>query len=100
MIKAILFVADGCKRLERTNPGLGFDLLCARSAGPGFGGRRLLLDLLATRVLAFVLYYASAHDPLLLTAVVLTMLLVGLVAAWIPAQRALLINPITLLREE
>jgi len=31
---------------------------------------------------------------------VLTMLVLGLVAAWIPAQKALAVNPITLMREE
>ena len=32
--------------------------------------------------------------------VVLAMLLLGLVATWIPAQRALSIDPLTLLRED
>jgi len=30
----------------------------------------------------------------------MAMLLLGLVATWIPAQRALAVNPLTLLREE
>jgi ABC-type lipoprotein release transport system permease subunit len=32
--------------------------------------------------------------------VVLTMLALGLAASWIPAQRALAVNPIILIREE
>jgi ABC-type lipoprotein release transport system permease subunit len=32
--------------------------------------------------------------------VVVTMLLMGLVATWIPAQRALSVDPLILLREE
>jgi ABC-type antimicrobial peptide transport system permease subunit len=32
--------------------------------------------------------------------VVLTMLVLGLAAAWIPAQRALAVDPMILLREE
>jgi ABC-type lipoprotein release transport system permease subunit len=32
--------------------------------------------------------------------VILSMLLLGLIATWIPAQRALSINPLKLLREE
>jgi ABC-type lipoprotein release transport system permease subunit len=32
--------------------------------------------------------------------VVLAMLLLGLLAVWIPAQRALSVNPLILLREE
>jgi len=35
-----------------------------------------------------------------LTGVVLCMLLLGLLATWIPAQRALSVNPAVLLREE
>jgi ABC-type lipoprotein release transport system permease subunit len=35
-----------------------------------------------------------------LVGVVLAMLLLGLLATWIPAQRALSIDPVTLLREE
>jgi ABC-type antimicrobial peptide transport system permease subunit len=60
----------------------------------------LLLGLLATRVLAFIVYEATPRDPLVLAGVVLAMGLVGLVATWIPAQRALSVNPLVLLREE
>jgi ABC-type lipoprotein release transport system permease subunit len=35
-----------------------------------------------------------------LTGVVLAMLLLGLLATWIPAQRALSVDPLLLLREE
>lgn len=40
------------------------------------------------------------RDPLVLTGVVLAMALLGSVATWIPAQRALSIDPAILLREE
>jgi predicted permease len=60
----------------------------------------LLLGLLATRLLAFIVYQATPRDPLVLAGVVLAMLLLGLLATWIPAQRALSVNPLTLLREE
>jgi len=60
----------------------------------------LLLGLLATKVLAFIVYQATPRDPLVLGGVVLAMLLLGLVATWIPAQRALSVNPTMLLREE
>jgi predicted permease len=60
----------------------------------------LLLGLLATRVLAFIVYQASPRDPLVMVAVVLAMGLLGLLATWIPAQRALSVNPLVLLREE
>jgi ABC-type antimicrobial peptide transport system permease subunit len=51
-------------------------------------------------VLSHIVYQASPNDPLVLGGVVLTMLALGLVASWIPAQRALAVNPIILLREE
>jgi predicted permease len=60
----------------------------------------LLLGLLATRILALIVYQATPRNPLVLVGVVLVMLLLGLLATWIPAQRALSINPSILLREE
>jgi ABC-type lipoprotein release transport system permease subunit len=45
-------------------------------------------------------YQANPRDPLVLTGVVVAMALLGLVATWIPAQRALSVNPLELLREE
>lgn len=60
----------------------------------------LLLGILASRVLAAVVYQATPRDPLVLAGVVLAMGLVGLVATWIPAHRALAIDPVVLLREE
>jgi predicted permease len=60
----------------------------------------LFLGILATKVLAFIVYQANPRDPLVLAGVVLAMSLLGLVAMWIPAQRALLVDPLILLREE
>jgi len=60
----------------------------------------LILGILASRVLAFIVYQATPRDPLVLAGVVLAMSLLGLVATWIPAQRALAANPMDLLREE
>ena len=74
--------------------GRAFKLLAIGSAAG------LLLGLLATRVLAFIVYQATPRDPLVLGGVVLAMLLLGLVATWIPAQRALSVDPLILLREE
>jgi ABC-type lipoprotein release transport system permease subunit len=51
-------------------------------------------------VLAAIVYQASPRDPLVLTGAVTSMLLLGLLATWIPAQRALSLDPVTLLREE
>jgi predicted permease len=60
----------------------------------------LLLGILASRVLAFIVYQATPRDPLVLAGTVLAMSLLGLVATWIPAQHALSIDPLILLREE
>jgi ABC-type antimicrobial peptide transport system permease subunit len=60
----------------------------------------LLLGILASRVLGYIVYQATPRDPLVLGGVVLAMLLLGLLATWIPAQRALSVNPLILLREE
>ena len=60
----------------------------------------LLLGVLAGKVLAYIVYEANAHDPLVLGGVVVAMALLGLLATWIPAQRAMAVNPLALLRED
>jgi ABC-type antimicrobial peptide transport system permease subunit len=60
----------------------------------------LLLGILASRVLASIVFDATPQDPFVLAGVVVAMALVGLIATWIPAQRALSIDPVMLLREE
>jgi predicted permease len=60
----------------------------------------LLLGILASSVLAHIVYQATPRDPLVLAAVVVAMALLGLLATWIPAQRALSVDPLILLREE
>jgi len=58
------------------------------------------MGILASRVLVFIVYEATPRDPLVLAGAVLAMSLLGLLATWIPAQRALSIDPVILLREE
>jgi ABC-type antimicrobial peptide transport system permease subunit len=89
-------VALGAKRMQVLKAALGrpFRLL---AFGSGAG---LVLGLLATRLLALIVYQATPHDPLVLLGVVIAMLLMGLVAASVPARRALSIDPVILLREE
>jgi len=60
----------------------------------------LIVGLLFTRLLAHIVYQATPRDPLVLAGAVLAMLLLGLLATWIPAQRALRVNPLILLRED
>jgi len=89
-------LALGAKRKEVLQAALGRAVKLL-AIGSGIG---LVLGLLATKVLAFIVYQATPRDPLVLVGVVLAMLLLGLVATWIPAQRALGVNPLILLREE
>jgi macrolide transport system ATP-binding/permease protein len=89
-------IALGAQRKEVLGTALGrvFRLLALGSAVG------LLLGMAATKLLSFIVYQATPRDPLVLAGVVLTMLLLGLLAAWIPAQRALGADPLMLLREE
>jgi ABC-type antimicrobial peptide transport system permease subunit len=89
-------MALGARRKEVLQAALGRPLkLLALGSTAG-----LLLGILASRVLAFIVYEATPRDPLVLGGVVLAMLLLGLLATWVPAQRALSVNPLILLREE
>jgi ABC-type lipoprotein release transport system permease subunit len=89
-------IALGAQRKEVLRAALGRPLkLLAFGSAAG-----LLLGILAGRVLAYIVYQATPRDPLVLAGVVLAMVLVGLLATWIPAQRALSVNPLILLREE
>ena len=89
-------MALGAQRKEVLQAALGRPLkLLAFGSAAG-----LLLGILASRVLAFIVYQATPRDPLVLAGTVLAMSLLGLVATWIPARRALSIDPAILLREE
>ena len=89
-------IALGGQRTEVLQAALGraFKLLAIGSAAG------LVLGILASRVLAYIVYQATPRDPLVLAGVVLAMSLLGLIATWIPARRALSVNPLLLLREE
>ncbi|HEV2378976.1 MAG TPA: FtsX-like permease family protein, partial [Terriglobia bacterium] len=89
-------MALGARRKEVLRAALGHAVkLLAFGSAAG-----LILGILAARVLASIVYEATPRDPLVLTGVVLAMALVGLLATWIPAHRALSIDPAMLLREE
>ena len=89
-------IALGAQRKEVLEAALGRAVkLLAFGSAAG-----LLFGLLATRLLAFIVYQATPRDPLVLAGVVLAMSLLGLLATWIPAQRALSVNPVILLRAE
>jgi ABC-type antimicrobial peptide transport system permease subunit len=67
-------------------------LLCGSILGLGAG-------VLASRVIADLGSLATPSDPLILLSVGLAMIVIGLVATWMPARRTLAIDPARLLRE-
>jgi ABC-type antimicrobial peptide transport system permease subunit len=89
-------IALGAKPLQLMRSALGRPvviLLCGSAAG-------LLLGVVASRLLAQIVYEATPRDPLVLGGVVATMAFLGLLATLIPAQHALKVDPAGLLREE
>ena len=86
-------MALGAQRKEVLRAALGRPLkLLAFGSVAG-----LVLGILATKILANIVYQATPRDPLVLAGVVLAMALVGLVATWVPAQRAISVDPLILL---
>jgi predicted permease len=84
----------GQREVLRAALGRAFRLLAIGSVAG------ILLGVLAAKVLSAIVYQATPRDPVVLSSVVLTMLLLGLTASWIPARRALAVDPMILLREE
>jgi predicted permease len=89
-------VAVGAQRKHVLQASLArpFKLLALGSAAG------LLLGLVASRVLAFIVYQATSSDPLILAGTTVAMALLGLFATWIPARRAMSADPLRLLRED
>ena len=89
-------IALGAGRREVLGASLGraFRLLAAGSVAGIAGG------IFFARVLSHIVYQATPKDPVVLGGVCATMLLLGLIASWIPARRALAVDPLILLREQ
>ena len=66
-------------------------------AGAAFG---LLGSWLSSRFLESLLFEVRAHDPFLLASALFVLLAVAFFAAWIPARRAMLVDPMVALRYE
>ena len=60
----------------------------------------LVLGVAAGRLLAAIVYHATAADPLVLLTVLLTMALLGAASTLLPARRALSAEPASLLRDQ
>jgi ABC-type antimicrobial peptide transport system permease subunit len=91
-----IHIALGARPMQLMRSALGRPLillLFGSTAG-------LALGALASRLLAQIVYEATPRDPVVMIGVVMTMALLGLVATWIPARRALRIDPNQLLHEE
>ncbi|HYZ84263.1 MAG TPA: ABC transporter permease [Bryobacteraceae bacterium] len=89
-------MALGAQRRQVLQAALGRALrLLAIGSAAGLG-----LGVLASGVLVNIVYQATPRDPVVLLCVVFVMLGLGLLATWIPARRALSVDPLTLLREE
>ena len=89
-------IALGARRKEVLNAALGRSLrLLAFGSAAG-----LTLGILASRVLAAIVYQATPRDPVVLVGVAVAMMSLALLATWIPAQRALAVDASTLLREQ
>ena len=89
-------VAVGAARVELVRAALGRPLLLLLSgsiAGLGLG-------VLASRLLAQIVYEATPRDPLVLGGAIVTMALLALLATWIPARQSMSVEPARLLRED
>jgi predicted permease len=60
----------------------------------------LAASIAAARLLASQLWHVSPHDPVALVSVVVLLLAVGFLACWVPARRAMRVDPIVALRYE
>jgi predicted permease len=89
-------VSLGAQRAQLMRSALGRPLAILMT-GSAAG---LVVGVLASRLLAQIVYQATPRDPLVLCGVLLTMALLGLVATWIPARRVLAVDPAQLLRDE
>jgi len=68
-------------------------LLCGLAVG-------LTLAVLAKPLMGRIVYQAEPRDPLVLGGVLVTMMVIGMAASWIPARRALQVDPSHLMRED
>ncbi|MGA9983082.1 MAG: ABC transporter permease [Acidobacteriaceae bacterium] len=89
-------VALGAQRMQVLRAALGRTVLLL-----GIGSvAGLVLGALGTRVLASIVYQATVYDPVVLVGAIAAMVLIGAMAAAVPARRAVSVEPAILLRDE
>ena len=89
-------VALGAQRAQVLKAALGRTMLLL---GIGSAGG-LALGALGSRVLGSIVYEATVFDPAVLLGAIAAMVLIGTMAAAVPARRAVSVEPAVLLREE
>ncbi len=89
-------VALGARKMQLLRAAVGRPMLLL-GAGSALG---LLAGVFASRLLGHLVYRADPGDPMVVGGVVLTMALLGVAAAAVPARRALAADPSELMREE
>ena len=73
--------------------------MCGRLLGVGVLAG-MTVSVVATRVLTYQLTNVSPHDPLTLTVAVAVVIIAGLLACYVPASRAMRVDPVVALRNE
>ncbi len=105
---AISFADESLHRLRRgLRPRAGWKpALPARFATSCAGGLALLLaairvyGLISSRLLASLLYGVTSTDPATFVLAAATLGAAAIAACWIPARRAMRVDPVVVLREE
>ncbi|HLJ75829.1 MAG TPA: ABC transporter permease, partial [Acidobacteriaceae bacterium] len=88
--------ALGAQRVQIFRAAIGRTVLllgCGSVAG-------LLLGVMASKVLASIVYEATVYDPVVITGALAAMIAIGTAAASVPARRAVQVDPAALLREQ
>jgi ABC-type antimicrobial peptide transport system permease subunit len=78
----------------------GATYLLGRSATVALAASGVVVALWLTRLMRGLLYSVSPTDPVTFAAVPLMLVAVALIACYIPARRALRVDPVTALRSE
>jgi ABC-type lipoprotein release transport system permease subunit len=65
----------------------------------GFGEPQSVVSIVGARYVGTLLYGLHPRDPLTMAIAIATMVLIAGAAVWLPARRAVLVDPATVLRQ-